>query len=126
MNQSLIHRSVDLIGRICLSAVFVIAVPVKITKFSSVVGAIVERGIPEPLAAFLLIAAIGCLVGGSLLIVFCENQKIGATLLLGFLIPTTIIFHLFPFQSKAVFMNLGIIGGLTLALTRPKLNEGNW
>ena len=126
MNQSILRRSVDVIGRICLATVFVIAVPVKITKFSSVVEAIVERGIPEPLAAFLLVAAISCLVGGSLLLVFSENQKMGATLLLVFLVPTTIIFHLFPFQSKAVFMNLGVIGGLTLALTRPKLTEEDW
>ena len=125
MNQKLVRRSVDLIGRVCLAAVFVIAVPVKITKFSSVVGAIVSRGIPEPLAALFLVAAIACLVVGPVLLVLGKNQKIGATLLLTFLLPTTIIFHLFPFQAKAVFMNLGLIGGLTLALTRPDLTEGD-
>ena len=125
MNQKLIRRSVDLIGRVCLAAVFVIAVPVKITKFSSVVGAIVGRGIPEPLAASLLVAAIACLVVGPVLLLIGKKQKIGAALLLTFLVPTTIIFHLFPFQSQAVFMNLGLIGGLTLALTRPDLTEGD-
>ena len=125
MNQKLVRRSVDLIGRFCLAAVFVIAVPVKITKFSSVVGAIVSRGIPEPLSVLLLVAAIACLVVGPVLLLIGKKQKIGAALLLTFLVPTTIIFHLFPFQSQAVFMNLGLIGGLTLALTRPDLTEGD-
>ena len=125
MNQELVRRLVDLIGRVCLVAVFVIAVPVKITNFSSVVGAIVSRGIPESLSVLLLVAAIACLVVGPVLLLIGKKQKIGAALLLTFLVPTTIIFHLFPFQSQAVFMNLGLIGGLTLALTRPDLTEGD-
>ncbi len=126
MHRPLLHKSIDVIGRICLAAVFVIAIPVKITKFSSVVEAIAGRGIPEPLAAFLLLCAISCVIAGSALLIFSKDQKIGASLLLIFLIPTTIIFHIFPFQPKAVFMNLGLIGGLTIALTRPKLTDGDW
>ena len=91
----LVRKSLDVIGRICLAAVFVIAVPVKIRRFSSVAEAIAGRGIPEALSVFLLIAAIGCIVLGSLLLVFGKNQKWGASLLLLFLVPTTIIFHLF-------------------------------
>ena len=125
MNQSYVLKSVDVIGRVCLASVFVIAVPIKITKFSSVVEAIIGRGIPEPLAALLLVAAIACLVVGSLLLVFGKHQKLGAALLLIFLVPTTMIFHLFPFQSKAVFMNLGVIGGLILAINRPMLSESD-
>ena len=108
-----------------MAAVFVVAVPSKITKFSSVVGSISGQGIPEPLAPFLLVAAILCLVVGSVLLLFGNNQRLGASLLLIFLVPTTIIFHVFPFQPKALFMNLGLIGGLTLALTRPKFIEGD-
>ncbi len=126
MHFPYVRNSIDAIGRVCLAAVFVISVPVKIGNFSSVVDAIVLRGIPEPIAMLLLIAAIGCIVGGSALLIFGKNQKLGASLLLFFLVPTTIIFHLFPFQSRAVFMNIGLIGGLTLALTRPNLPEGDW
>ena len=62
--------------------------------------------------------AIICLILGSGFFIFGENQKIGAVFLLLFLIPTTIIFHLFPFQQRAVFINLGLIGGLTIAAIR--------
>ena len=125
MDTLLFRKLIDALGRFCLATVFVIAVPVKITKFSVIVGSIASRGIPEPMAAILLICAIAFIICGSVLLVFGKNQKLGASLLLIFLIPTTIIFHLFPFESKAVFMNLGLIGGLTLALTRPKMPEGN-
>ena len=47
-----------------------------------------------------------------------ENQKIGSVFLLLFLIPTTIIFHLFPFHQRAVFINLGLTGGLIIAAIR--------
>ncbi len=126
MHVSIVRKIVDFLGRLCLATVFVIAVPVKIAKFSSVVGSIADRGIPESVAAVLLVCAITCIVLGSIFLVFGRNQKLGAALLLIFLVPTTIIFHLVPFQSKAVFMNVGLIGGLTLALTRPKLIEGDW
>ena len=117
------QKSIDTLGRICLVAVFVKAVPVKIIKFSSVVNTITERGIPEPLAIILLLAAIILLILGSLSMVLAKDQKLGASLLLTFIIPTTIIFHLFPFQPQQVFFNLGLIGGLTLSLTRPKFIE---
>ena len=50
--------------------------------------------------------------------IFGENQKIGSVFLLLFLIPTIIIFHLFPFYQGAVFINLGLIGGLLIAAIR--------
>tara|TARA_B100001250_G_C19545742_1_gene676704 strand:+ start:253 stop:627 length:375 start_codon:yes stop_codon:yes gene_type:complete len=118
MQNYLSTKTFDLLARIGLASVFVIAVPVKITKFSNVVSSIVSRGIPMPLATLLLIIAIICLVVGSYFLVFGKNETLGASLLLLFLVPTTIIFHLFPFQSTAVFMNLGLIGGLILMITR--------
>ncbi|HGY5535108.1 MAG TPA: DoxX family protein [Prochlorococcus sp.] len=125
MRQLLGRKSIDFIARVCLSAVFIVAIPPKIINFSSGVDAIARRGIPQPLALFLLVAAIACLVVGSALLIFGKNQILGASLLLIFIVPTTIIFHLFPFQAKAVFMNLGLIGGLILALTRTSLIDGD-
>ncbi len=122
--QPVLRKPFDLIGRICLAAVFVIAIPVKLTKFSLVADAIAERGIPAPIAPVLLVLAIVCLVAGSVLLIFGSNNTLGAALLLTFLVPTTLLFHLFPFQSRAVFMNLGVIGGLLMVLTRSELNEG--
>tara|TARA_B100000530_G_scaffold242927_1_gene158717 strand:- start:33 stop:212 length:180 start_codon:yes stop_codon:yes gene_type:complete len=55
---------------------------------------------------------------GSGFFIFGGNQKIGSLFLLIFLIPTTIIFHMFPFHQRAVLMNLGLIGGLIITALR--------
>ena len=108
----------DFISRVAISAIFISAIPRKIIGFESTVDYITTKGIPDPIASVLLIGAIICLILGSGFFIFGENQKIGAVFLLLFLIPTTIIFHLFPFHQRAVFMNLGLIGGLTIAAIR--------
>ncbi len=51
-------------------------------------------------------------------ILYIWRKKIGSVFLLLFLIPTTIIFHVFQFHQRAVFMNLGLIGGLIIAAIR--------
>jgi len=80
-----------------------------------------SKGIPEPISSILLVGAIICLILGSGFFIFGENQKIGSVFLLLFIIPTTIIFHVFPFHQRAVFMNLALIGGLIItAIRKPK------
>ena len=65
--------------------------------------------------------AIICLILGSGFFIFGEKQKIGSVFLLIFLIPTTIIFHVFPFHQRAVFINLGLKVGLIIdAVREPK------
>jgi len=67
------------------------------------------------------VGAIICLILGSGFFIFGENQKIGSGFLLLFIIPTTIIFHVFPFHQKAVLFNLALIGGLIItAIREPK------
>ena len=107
----------DFVGRAFVASLFVQAVPGKVTGYASTVDFIVSRGIPEPLAAFLLLAAIVVLIAGSILFVFARNTKIGASLLLLFLVPTTLIFHTFPVDAGFV-RNLAVIGSLILAITR--------
>ncbi len=118
MNFPPIRKSFDFLGRLCLATTFAVAIPPKIFRFQSVVNSIENRGISEPLASILLVFAIVCLAGGVGFLLFGKDQRIGAALLLVFLIPTTLVMHLFPFQSLAVFMNLGLVGGLIIALTR--------
>jgi len=108
----------DFFSRVSISAIFIAAIPGKITGFDRTVDYINSKGIPEPISSVLLIGAIICLILGSALFIFGENQKIGSIFLLLFLIPTTIIFHVFPFHQRAVFMNLGLIGGLIIAAIR--------
>ena len=100
-----------------MSAAFVHAVPGKLTDFQGNTAFIASRGIPEPLANVLLFAAILVLIAGSILLVFGSNTKLGASLLLIFLVPTTLIFHTFPIDL-GFYMNLSLIGALILTITR--------
>ena len=108
----------DFFSRVAISAIFISAIPGKINGFERTVEYITSKGIPDPVASFLLVGAIICLILGSGFFIFGENQKIGSIFLLLFLIPTTIIFHMFPFHQRAVLMNLGLIGGLIITALR--------
>ncbi len=108
----------DFLSRIAISAIFISAIPGKINEFEKTVEYISSKGIPDPIASVLLVGAIICLIFGSGFFIFGENQRIGSVFLLLFLIPTTIIFHAFPFHQRAMFMNLGLIGGLIIAAIR--------
>ena len=113
-----IKSFLDFFSRVAISTIFISAIPGKIYGFERNVEYISSKGIPDPIASVLLVGAIICLILGSGFFIFGENQKIGSVFLLLFLIPTTIIFHLFPFHQRAVFMNLGLIGGLIIAAIR--------
>ena len=108
----------DFIARVAISSIFISAIPGKLLEFSKTVEYISSKGIPDPIASILLVGALICLILGSGFFIFGEDQKIGAIFLLLFLIPTTIIFHVFPFHQRAVFMNLGLIGGLLITALR--------
>ena len=113
----------NLIGRILISAIFIYAIPGKIINFERTVEIISNKNIPTNLAPFLLILAIICLVSGSILFISGFKQKLGAYLLLIFIVPTTFIFHFSPLQLKAVLINTGLIGGLILGLNNVKANS---
>ena len=111
----------DFLARVAISAIFISAIPGKIAGFGRTVEYISSKGIPDPIASILLVGAIICLTLGSGFFIFGGNQRIGSAFLLLFLIPTTLIFHVFPFHQRAVLMNLGLIGGLLIsALREPK------
>ena len=113
-----IKSFLDFFSRLSITALFISAIPGKINNFAKTVEYISSKGIPESISSIFLVGAIICLILGSGFFIFGENQKIGSIFLLLFLIPTTIIFHLFPFHQRAVFMNLGLIGGLIIAAIR--------
>ena len=124
-NSFLKNRSIqsflDFFSRVLISAIFISAIPGKIYGFERTVEYISSKGIPDPISSFLLVGAIICLILGSGFFIFGKNQKIGSVFLLLFLIPTTLIFHIFPFHQRAVLMNLGLIGGIFIsALRDPK------
>ena len=114
------EQTKNLIGRILISAIFIYAIPGKIINFERTVEIIINKNIPTTLAPLLLIFAILCLIFGSILFISGFKQKLGVYLLLIFIVPTTFIFHFFPFQAKAVLMNAGLMGGLILGLSNIK------
>ncbi|MGB4699736.1 MAG: DoxX family protein [Parasynechococcus sp.] len=101
-----------------MAALFVNALPGKMGNFSGTALFIASKGIPEPLASALLIGAIVVLIVGSVFLVFGSNTILGASLLLIFLVPTTLIFHTNPLELPQLFSNLAVIGALILAITR--------
>jgi uncharacterized membrane protein YphA (DoxX/SURF4 family) len=118
-NKSL-KSFLDFFSRVSITAIFISSIPSKIIDFEKTVEYISLKGIPDPISSILLVGAIICLILGSGFFIFGENQKIGSVFLLLFLIPTTIIFHVFPFHQRAVLVNLGLMGGLIItALRKP-------
>ena len=115
--------SLNFLSKILLSSIFVNAIPSKITNFGSQAQYITSRGFPEPLSYLLLIAAIALLVSGSILLIFSNKTKLACSLLLIFLVPTTIIFHLVPLQLMAIARNLSLIGGLLIAIDKVNVNS---
>ena len=113
----------NLIGRTLISAIFIYAIPGKIINFEQTVAVISNKNINPTIAAFLLVLAIICLIFGSILFITGFRQKLGAYLLLIFIVPTTFIFHFSPFQIKAILMNSALIGGLILGLSNVKGNS---
>lgn len=110
------HKKVSLlklIGRISLSAIFIMGGVSKITGFSGSVGYATAFGVPLPEIA-IIIAIVVELVGG-VMILFGYKTKLASLTIAIFLIPVTLIFHNdFGNQLEMVaFMkNLAIFGGL--------------
>ena len=118
-----IQQTKNLIGRILISAIFIYAIPGKIINFERTVELITSKDIPNYLSPVLLLSAIICLILGSIFFISGFKQRLGASLLLVFIIPTTFIFHISPLHLKAVLMNAGLIGGLLLGLNNSKASS---
>ena len=113
-----------LIGRICLSAIFILSGIGKFVDYQSTAGYMAAKGMTM-VPVFLYAAALIELIGGlSLLLGF--KARCGAALLMLYLIPVTVIFHDFWNVSDAamakiemiMFMkNLAIFGGLWFAIS---------
>lgn len=102
-----------LVGRILLSHIFLISAAMKIASPAGTLGYMTNYGMPA--ATFFLVAAIIFELVGGLSVLLGYFSRIGAILLLVFLIPTTIIFHTAFSERLQIIMfmkNLTIMGGL--------------
>lgn len=107
-----------LLGRFLLVLIFLLSSGNKITNFGQVQGYMASHGMPA--TAILLSGAIVFLVVGGLSVLLGFKARIGAILLIAFIIPASLIFHNFwafegqEQQNQMInFMkNMAILGGL--------------
>ena len=112
------------LGRVMLCTIFFMsAVGNKIPHFSAVADLMAKKGIPAP--QFMLVGAIVFLIAGSLSVILGYKARIGATLLLIFLVLATYYFHDFwhatddkeKQEQMIQFMkNLGLMGAMLLII----------
>jgi putative oxidoreductase len=115
--------ALNVIGRVMLSMIFLMsAVGNKIPNFSEVAKYMTSEGVPA--ASFMLVGAIVFLIAGSLSIALGFKARVGAVLLIVFLVLATYFFHDFwafapdskEFQMQMIqFMkNLALAGAMVM------------
>ncbi|HBB30946.1 MAG TPA: DoxX family protein [Cyanobacteria bacterium UBA8803] len=109
------QKYTPVLARIFLSAIFIKSGIDKLIDPASTQQYMASKGIP--LSGLLLIPTIIVLVGGGISVLLGYKARWGALLLIGFLIPTTLIFHTdFPEQESQFLKNLGLMGGLMMVV----------
>src|SRR4051794_18599361 len=119
-----VRGALAVLGRILLCTIFLMsALGNKIPNFNAMAKVMAAQGIPAP--QFMLVGAIVFLIVGSLSVIVGYKARIGATLLLIFLVLATYFFHGFWKETdpKAVqeqmihFMkNLSMMGAMLLVI----------
>ncbi|HVA68604.1 MAG TPA: DoxX family protein [Candidatus Binataceae bacterium] len=103
-----------LLGRILLSAIFVLAGFQKIGHFAGTAGYMAHAGISASIAPALLAISIVVELGGGLLVLLGFYASAAAMIIFLWLIPVTYIFHIETGQMIQVMKNLSMMGGLLL------------
>ena len=107
----------SLVGRILLVLIFVQSGVGKIANFAGTAQYMAGHGMP--MASFFLLGAIFLELAGSLSVILGYYARLGALLLIIFLIPTTLIFHTnFAEQGQMIHLmkNISMLGGCFLLL----------
>lgn len=115
---------VAVLGRVLLCAIFLMsALGNKIPNFGGVAGFMASEGVPAP--QLMLVGAIVFLIAGSLSVIAGFKARIGAALLLVFLVLATYFFHDFwtlsdpqakQEQTIQFMKNLGLMGAMLLVI----------
>jgi putative oxidoreductase len=113
-------RLTTLLGRVCIALIFLVSGAGKIANLQGTAAFMASKGIPA--APVVMLGALGCELGGAALVLLGFRARLGAFLLLVFLLPTTLLFHNFwsatgpegAAQTLEFLKNLGIMGGLLL------------
>ena len=114
--------SLNFLGRLFLSAIFVNSAAYKLQYFNNSAEYLSSQGVPLFLSEILILGAIVFLISGIFLLIFTKKIKLGCSLLLTFLIPTTVIFHIVNISANGginhLLQNIALIGGLFLAIDK--------
>lgn len=112
-----LQRFVPLVARTFLALIFIQSGINKLLDFAGTQEMMAGQGIP--LTSLVLFFAILFEILGGLLVILGFKARLGAILLLIFLIPTTLVFHnpiADPTQTTQFLKNLSIMGGLLMVL----------
>lgn len=112
-----LQHTLNLLGRILIAVIFFFSGVGKILDMEGTKQYMAANGMPA-VTFFLIGAIILELLGGLLILIGC-GSRIGAFLLIVFLIPTTFIFHMNLGEQLQMIMflkNLAILGGLLMIL----------
>jgi len=115
-----------LLGRVMLSAIFLLSGVRKIFAWSETASYMASKGMP--LVPLFLAGAIVVEIAGGVSILFAWKPKWGAWLLFLYLIPVTLIFHNFwtlagaerMNQTLHLMKNITIMGGLAILGSVPE------
>jgi putative oxidoreductase len=120
----LVQGIVAVLGRILLCTMFLLsAMGNKIPNFQAVANSMAKEGVPAP--RIMLAGAIVFLIAGSVSIILGYQARIGAALLLVFLVLATYYFHDFwtlsdpqaqQEQMIQFLKNLGLMGAMLLVI----------
>lgn len=109
------QKYLPLVARSAIALIFLKSGFGKLTNFSGTQQQIADAGLPlSPLVTAFTIAF---LLIGSLFLLLGYKARVGAWLLVAFLVPATLVFHnpvIDPSQMTQFMKNLAIIGGLLM------------
>lgn len=119
---TLFQHVATLVGRILLSAIFLASGINHILHWGQSIAAMDAQGVPLP--NLLLVLAVTCMLAGGVSVLVGLRARLGAMLLILFLIPTTLLFHNYwavgseemTNQMHHFMKNLGLIGGLLMVV----------
>ncbi len=108
----MINRALVSFGRFLIAVIFLVSAFNKAVHFSRTVTGMGAKGIP--FTEVVAVGAIAIETLGGLMLATGFQPRVGALLLILFLIPTTVLYHpiVDPQQMTHFLKNLAILGGL--------------
>jgi len=120
--QTLVNKFGPLAGRTLLALIFVVTGTAFIGNFNGVAGYMASKGVPIP--QVLLAVSVVIKLSSAAMIILGWRARIGALLLLLWMIPVTFVFHNFwavpadqaQLQMTLFLKNLAMMGGMLMIM----------